>query len=64
MKRWERLEFLQRRADFLAARIVKDTKTDRTYDKAELSALLWAIKELSSYQRVKTANVSGEENEN
>jgi len=38
----ERLEILQKRADFLAKRISESTM-DRTYDKRELSALEWVI---------------------
>lgn len=41
----ERIKVLERRADHLAKRIA-ESPLDLTYDKAELSALRWAIREL------------------
>lgn len=46
-KRKEYLERLSKRADFLADRIMANTGKHLTWDKAEQSALRWAIEELS-----------------
>ena len=44
----ERLARLARRRDCLLARIKASTKLDLTYDKAEASALTWAIEKIEA----------------
>jgi hypothetical protein len=50
----EYLDRLQRRADHLAFRIANSDK-DLSFDKAELSAILWAIRELRGMRDVQHA---------
>ena len=45
-KEKERIERLQRRANFLQSRIAKEPKGKLSYDDAEYSALQWAINKL------------------
>lgn len=46
----DRIGRLQKRADHLARRIAESSR-ELSYDKAELSALLWAIPILEDYTR-------------
>jgi len=53
--RKRRIEALQKRADHLAARIASSEKLELTFDKQELGALKWAIRELSAHRAEQVA---------
>jgi hypothetical protein len=48
-----RLETLQRRADFLQERIEAEPNRDLNFDKAERSAVLWAIAAINENERLR-----------
>lgn len=48
-----RLEVLQRRADFLRERIEREPNRDLNFDKAERSAVLWAIEAINENERLR-----------
>jgi len=52
INRKEKIRRLQRRADFLLARINDDNSKDLTYDKSEYSALVWAIEQCEELERM------------
>lgn len=48
-----RLEVLQRRADYLGERIESEPNRDLNFDKAERSAVLWAIEAINENERLR-----------
>ena len=56
----EYLERLTRRRDFLLKRLSENTHKDLTYDKAEASALSWAIETAYKYSEVRQKKSEGD----
>ncbi|MEN9614024.1 MAG: hypothetical protein RLZZ347_331 [Candidatus Parcubacteria bacterium] len=48
----DKLKVLDRRGDFLQKRISEWPEKDRGYDKQELSALKWAIRQILTHEKI------------